>query len=58
MELKPLYKIPKEIKRYMKVRQKFERYLYKLMDKGLLKDWYYNGEYHVQFKDVKDLVNG
>ena len=30
----------------------FERLLKELMDRNLLKCWYYNGKYHYEFKDV------
>lgn len=54
--LKPIYKTPKEIKLLMKEREKFEKYIKKLMDKGWLQEWYYNGAYFVHFKGVQDLV--
>lgn len=30
-------------------RMKFEKYVKKLKDKGVVTQWYYNGNYHIQF---------
>ena len=37
--------------------KKFKKYLQKLMDKGYLTEWSYNGVYHVEFKVVEFFEN-
>lgn len=56
IELKPVHKVPKEITRLLKERYKFEKRIAKLMDKGYIKDWYYNGTFVIRFKSVSDLL--
>ena len=56
IKLKPVHKVPKEITRLLKERHKFEKHIAKLMDKGYIKDWYYNGTFVVHFKNVSDLL--
>ena len=34
----------------------FERLLKELMDRDLLKNWYYNGKYHYEFKEITSVV--
>lgn len=34
----------------------FERLLKELMDRDLLKNWYYNGKYHYEFKEITSDV--
>jgi len=34
----------------------FERLLKELMDRNLLKNWYYNGKYHYEFKEITSDV--
>lgn len=38
-----------DTERLLKVQKKFEKYLYKLKDKGYISQWYYNGSYHIMF---------
>lgn len=49
-QYKDIVEIAKEQSRNYKKRKKFERYLQKLMDKGWIKSWYWNGKYIVDFK--------
>ena len=39
-------------KQTYKQKKKFEKLLQKLLDKGVIKSWYYNGSYHVTFNDT------
>lgn len=39
----------------IKGRKKLEKLLYYLMDKGLLINWHYNGNYVVKFKSIIDF---
>lgn len=48
------------LKNFTKVRneeKKFKKYLRKLMDKGYLTEWNYDGVYHVEFKVMEFFEN-
>ena len=36
------------------INKQFETLLYELKDKGIITDWYYNGEYHWKFADLQE----
>lgn len=38
-----------EVDEISRERTKFEKYVKKLKDKGVVTQWYYNGGYHIQF---------
>ena len=39
-------------KHVYKQRKKFEKLLQKMLDKKIIKSWFYNGEYHIAFNEV------
>lgn len=42
---------PMTIKQTYKTRKKFEKLLHKMLDKGIIKSWYWNGSYHITFNN-------
>ncbi len=38
-------------KQVYKYKKKFEKYLQKLMDKGIIVSWHYNGDYRITFNE-------
>jgi hypothetical protein len=39
-------------KQVYKQRKKFEKLLQKMLDKKIIKSWFYNGEYHITFNET------